>query len=83
MHALVRCMEIVGEAANQLSPETQEELAAVPWRAIVAMRNRLVHAYFEINLDIVWDGVIQDLPVLLNEIREVLRAADPHPPTDA
>ena len=80
MHAIVRCMEIIGEAANQLSPETRELMAAVPWRGIISMRNRLVHAYFDINLDIVWEGVRNDLPALLEE---VLRVIAEHPEDSA
>ena len=44
----------------------------IPWRGIISMRNRLVHAYFTINLDLVWAGVTDDLPLLLNEVRRVL-----------
>lgn len=55
--SLVKDIEIVGEAAAQISESTRSELASIPWPRIVAMRNRLVHAYFSINLDIVWKTV--------------------------
>lgn len=65
MHALVRCVEIIGEAANQLSTETRERYPRLPWRDIVGTRNRLVHAYYDINLDVLWTTVMEDLPVVI------------------
>ena len=66
--ALVKDVEIVGEAANAVDEATRAELPHIPWQEIVAMRNRLVHAYFEINLDIVWQTVRQDLPMLIAQL---------------
>lgn len=61
VRALVNCIEVVGEAATHVSEETQSRIAGVPWRAIVAMRNRLIHAYFDIDKNIVWATVTIDL----------------------
>ena len=55
--ALVKDVEIVGEAATQVTEPARQRLAQIPWERIVGMRNRLVHAYFDINLDIVWNTV--------------------------
>ena len=66
--ALVKEMEIVGEAACQLADETTRELPGIPWADIVGMRHRLVHAYFDINLDILWTTVRQDLPELVQAL---------------
>ena len=52
--ALMKCIEIVGEAAANISTERRETLSEIPWKSILGMRNRLVHAYFEIDLDVVW-----------------------------
>ena len=71
--ALVKDVEIVGEAANAVDEATRAELPHIPWQEIVAMRNRLVHAYFEINLDIVWQTVRQDLPMLIAELELAVR----------
>src|SRR5262249_20950665 len=60
--ALVRAIEVVGEAASKVSAETRAELADLPWAAMVGMRNRLVHAYFDVNHDILWDTVAQAVP---------------------
>jgi uncharacterized protein with HEPN domain len=69
--ALVKEIEIVGEAASQVSQVTRAELDEIPWRDIVGMRNRLVHAYFEINLDILWRTVQDDLPPLVAELAKI------------
>ncbi|CAG0934109.1 MAG: hypothetical protein EFKGCFLK_01112 [Rhodocyclaceae bacterium] len=69
--ALIKLVEIIGEAAAKVSGETRQRHAAIPWDAVVATRNRLIHGYFDINLDIVWDTVTVDLPPLLAELRKV------------
>jgi len=68
--ALVKAIEIIGEAAYQLSPEARAQVAGVPWDKIVGMRHRLVHAYFDINLDILWKTVQEGLPPLIAELEK-------------
>lgn len=72
--ALTRAVEIVGEAAARVSEAGRAELPGIPWPAVVGMRNRLVHAYFDIDHDILWDTVHLALPALLVELKTVLRA---------
>ena len=74
--AVVKCVEIIGEAANQISPETQEQIPELPWRDIIAMRHRLVHAYYDINLDIVWNTLQRDLPLLMTALQSALDRDD-------
>jgi uncharacterized protein with HEPN domain len=57
LFAVVRAIEVLGEAASQVSAETRDTHAGIPWRAIIGMRNRLIHAYFEINTETVWQTV--------------------------
>ena len=64
--SLVKAIEIVGEAAFRISPTTHAELPDIPWDAIIGMRHRLVHAYFDINLDILWRTVTDELPELVD-----------------
>ena len=64
--ALVRSIEIVGEAASKVTAETRSEIAEIPWPSIVAMRNRLVHAYFDIDLDVLWKTATEEIPALLS-----------------
>ena len=63
--SLIKDIEIVGEAAAQITDSTRMELSDIPWSQIVAMRNRLIHAYFNVNLDVVWQTVQEDLPSLI------------------
>ena len=70
--ALVRAIEIIGEAAANVTKKCREDLPQVPWKDIVGMRNRLIHAYFDINLDILWKTVTEDLPPLISALEETL-----------
>lgn len=63
---------IIGEAARAISVELRERISNVPWAAIVAMRNILVHRYYEVNLDITW-LVVQDLPEMKGKIEAILK----------
>ena len=69
MFAVVRAIEIIGEAASKMSAETYAAHAEIPWRAIVGMRHRLVHAYFDIDADVVWVAATQEVPALLAQLR--------------
>ena len=80
--ALVKDIEIVGEAANQVSEPGRRRVPELPWERIVGMRNRLVHAYFDINLDIVWKTVSEDLPRLISLLEPVI-PSEPGTPPDA
>ena len=66
--ALTKLVEIVGEAAKHVSPEFQAAQPGVPWAAAARMRDRLVHHYFDVNLDILWQTVTEDLPRLLDTL---------------
>ena len=72
VHSLVRCVTIIGEAAANVSPDCRAKIPTIPWADVVGMRNRLVHAYFDINLDLVWDTVEDDLPPLIAELEKVV-----------
>lgn len=73
--ALMRLVEIVGEAASRVDAETRQELPSIPWPDVVGMRNRLVHAYFEVDEDRLWTTVRRDLPPLVDQIRAHLSAS--------
>ncbi len=72
LHSLVRCIEIIGEAAPGISQDCRDTNPGVPLREITAMRNRLIHGYFDIDLDRVWDTMQVDLPPLLSAIEDIL-----------
>jgi len=69
---LVKCTEILGEAAARISEETRERYKQIPWAQIIAMRNRLVHAYFDIDFDQVWKAATEDIPPLVAELERIL-----------
>jgi len=77
--ALVRLLEIIGEAANRLSQDTREAATAVPWKQIIGLRNRLIHGYDEVDLDVVWHILKDDLPPLIIELS---RLSAGHAPGD-
>jgi uncharacterized protein with HEPN domain len=70
--AIVRLIEIVGEAAANVSPERREEFPDIPWSEIIGMRNRVVHAYFDVNFNIVWNTVTYNLPSLIAQLEASL-----------
>ncbi|HOW47972.1 MAG TPA: DUF86 domain-containing protein [Rubrivivax sp.] len=76
--AVLMNIVVLGEAAGRVLaefPDFAERQSAVPWRSIRGMRNRVAHAYFEINLDLVWETVLTALPELAARLPEVRRAA--------
>jgi uncharacterized protein with HEPN domain len=70
--ALVKDIEIIGEAAGRVSADCKASSPQVPWLQMIGMRNRLTHAYFEIDLDIVWQVVTDDLPPLIAELEKII-----------
>jgi uncharacterized protein with HEPN domain len=68
---LVHLIQVIGEAASGLSDEFASEHPEIPWRQIVAVRNRVVHGYFEVDLDILWDVADVDVPRLADQVRVI------------
>ena len=70
--AVMKLIEIVGEAASRTTPEFRVNHPEIPWREVISMRNRLTHGYFEVNLDILWNIVKNDIPPLITSLRSIL-----------
>ncbi|MCC7450737.1 MAG: DUF86 domain-containing protein [Anaerolineae bacterium] len=70
--ALVRAIEIIGEAASRLSPETRQGLPQIQWQAVIGMRNKIIHDYVSVDYNIVWDVATNDLPNLIGELEKIL-----------
>ena len=70
--AFVRLIEIVGEAAARVDDEGRAAHPAVPWRQVVGMRNRLIHGYDTVDLDVLWDTIGVDLPPLIAALEGIL-----------
>jgi uncharacterized protein with HEPN domain len=71
---VLRHLQLIGEAARRLSEEVRTQHPEIPWAAIIALRNFLVHDYFAVNLDIVWQVVDRDIPALRSQVEAALRA---------
>ncbi|MEW6664579.1 MAG: DUF86 domain-containing protein [Thermodesulfobacteriota bacterium] len=71
-YALTRLVEIVGEAASRVSIATRDRYQGIPWPDIVGMRNRLIHGYDVVDLDLLWDTIEDDLPPLMEQLRAIL-----------
>lgn len=67
--ATVRNLELIGEAATNIPEDIRNNACTIPWRQVVATRNRLIHGYLGIDNDILWSIIRDDIPVLLNELR--------------
>ncbi|MEF8866257.1 MAG: DUF86 domain-containing protein [Salinibacter sp.] len=70
--ALQRAFEIIGEATKQLSEEVRDQYPSIPWRDIAGMRDKLIHEYFAVNLEIVWKTVHKDFPRVRPKIQQIL-----------
>ena len=68
--SLVRLLEIIGEAAKGVSQDFQNTHPELPWRSMTGLRNRLIHGYFDVNFDIVWQTIQEDLPILIEKLRQ-------------
>lgn len=72
--AVVRSLEIIGEASKRVPPEMRDANPAVEWRAMARMRDRLIHDYFGVDLDIVWRVLQKNIPALHTEVERILGA---------
>ena len=70
--AVIRQLEIVGEAVRNLSGELKARETMVPWRDIAGTRDKLIHGYFSVKLDVVWNVVVRELPSLKQHVRRIL-----------
>jgi uncharacterized protein with HEPN domain len=70
--AVVRNLEIIGEAVKNVSADMREKHGDIPWRQLAGMRDKLIHEYFGVNLTIVWEVVDKEIPKLATQVREIL-----------
>ncbi|MBI5842091.1 MAG: DUF86 domain-containing protein [Chloroflexi bacterium] len=70
--AVVRRLEIIGEASGRVSKATQKKYSHLPWQAMKGTRNKIIHEYDSIELDIIWDIIQQDLPYLVSELEKII-----------
>jgi uncharacterized protein with HEPN domain len=70
--ALVRLLEILGEAAKSVSGQCRQKYSEIPWRQVAGTRDRLIHGYFDVDLDVVWKIISSDLPSLVQQLEKAL-----------
>ena len=69
VYAVIRAVEIIGEAAAKIPEEVRAQYPHIPWREVKGMRNKLAHHYFGINMEVVWQTVQEDLPLLITALK--------------
>jgi uncharacterized protein with HEPN domain len=74
--ALVRLLEIIGEAAKNVSPETRQRRQEIPWKEIAGTRDRLIHGYFDVDWNVLWDILSADLPPLISALESALATSE-------
>lgn len=72
LFAIVRAIEVIGEAASNVTNKTKDDAPDIPWIAIVGMRNRLIHGYFDVDPDVVWKTVKGEIPALLRSLKTII-----------
>ena len=73
LFAVLRAIEVIGEAASKVSEEVRTSSSHIPWKAIIGMRNRLIHAYFDVDPQMVWETLQIEIPTLLPHLVELLQ----------
>jgi len=73
VRAVIRSIEVIGEAASKISIEFRMEHPDVPWQKVIGMRNRLIHVYFDIDYNIIWQTVKENLPPLIEQLQSILK----------
>ncbi len=76
-HAVVRAIEILGEAARGVSEDRRDELTQIPWEDLIGMRSKLIHEYFRVKLDVVWGVIRNDLPPLIEQLEAIVPPETP------
>lgn len=75
--AVVRCLEVIGEAAKQVPDEVRDRHDRVPWREMAGMRDRLIHAYRDVDLELVWQAITEEIPEVQPHLVAILEEEAP------
>lgn len=72
--AVVRNIEIIGEAGNKIPAKIRKELPEISWKEIIGIRNKIIHEYFDLNIDVIWNTILIDIPKLKGQINKILKS---------
>lgn len=81
LNGVVRELEILGEAASRVSSSIREQFPSLPWKEMIGLRNRLIHAYFDVNNQAIWLVVKESLPLLILQLQGILQSLPYQPST--
>lgn len=73
-YSITRLLEVIGEAAKSVTQDLRDRYPAIPWREVARLRDRLIHGYFDVDLDILWDIVENDPPVFITDLADIIVA---------
>lgn len=73
LYAVIRAVEIIGEAAGSIPEDVRSKYPDIPWRDVRGMRNKLVHQYFGINMKVVWQTIREDLPAIISALKKIIK----------
>jgi len=73
VYAVIRAVEVIGEAARNVPEKVRSKYSEIPWRDIAGMRDKLIHQYFGINMQVVWQTIHEDLPMLIDTLQEIIK----------
>src|SRR5262249_38304959 len=76
LNGVVRELEILGEAASRVTQDTREAFPKLPWKEMIGLRNRLIHAYFDVNVDTIWLVIKESLPPIIPQLQQILKHFD-------
>ena len=79
LSAVLRELEIIGEAAGRISEKTKKRFPSLPWKELIGMRNRLIHAYFDIDHDIIWKTIRDYLPSFQEQLKQIVDTVEVDP----
>jgi len=79
-YAVVRAIEVIGEAIKQIPADFRSDHAEIPWRDIAGTRDKLIHEYFGVNVAVIWKTVMEDLPLLITQLKSILDNFNYHQP---
>ena len=71
-YAVIRALEMIGEAAKQIPSSIREQYPDIAWREVTGIRDKLIHNYFGVNLEVVWKTAVEDVPNLVSQVRHIL-----------